>query len=136
MSLYKTRIYYKDTDAGGVVYYANYLRFFEAARTEFLRDLGVDLHKWIEQGFFFVVAHTEVDHISPARYGDLLIVETECTSLSGARFDLSCRVSREEDHQAIASGMTSMACIGDKGKPVRIPQEIMKVLQASKKEAW
>ncbi|OIP62116.1 MAG: acyl-CoA thioesterase [Nitrospirae bacterium CG_4_9_14_3_um_filter_53_35] len=132
--MYRTRIYYKDTDAGGVVYYANYLRFFEAARTEFLLDLGLNLNTWMDQGILFVVTHAEVDYLSPARYGDLLLVETACISLSGARFDLGYRVSREEDHQAIAAGATSMACIGKTGKPVRIPKEILTALKDSKKE--
>jgi acyl-CoA thioester hydrolase len=105
--MYKVRVYYKDTDAGGVVYYGNYLRFFEAARTEFLRERGIDLNRWIEEGVTFVVV------------SDVL----------GARFDLTYQVFREEDHGLLATGMTRMACVGAKGKPVRIPTEVIKTLK-------
>jgi acyl-CoA thioester hydrolase len=127
--MYKVRVYYKDTDAGGVVYYGNYLRFFEAARTEFLRERGIDLNRWIEEGVTFVVVHAEVDYLVSARYNDLLLVETSCSDVLGARFDLTYQVFREEDHGLLATGMTRMACVGAKGKPVRIPTEVIKTLK-------
>lgn len=127
--MYKVRIYYKDTDMGGVVYYGNYLRFFEAARTEFLRDRGVDLNRWMAEGITFVVVRAEVDYRASAKYDDLLSIETTCTALSGARFDLSYRVVRESDGNVMATGMTRMAAIGRTGRPVRIPEEVRKVLE-------
>ncbi len=126
--MYKVKIYYKDTDAGGVVYYANYLRFFEAARTEFLLERGIDLSTWIERGIHFVVIHTELDYLSSARYGDVLQVETECTSVSGVRLDLINRAVREKDGETMVNGLTRLACIKEKGKPCRIPEEIREVL--------
>jgi len=126
--MYKVRIYYKDIDMGGVVYYGNYLRFFEAARTEFLRDRGVDLNLWMKEGITFVVVRAEVDYRASAKYNDLLSVETTCTALSGARFDLAYRVVREGDGALIATGMTRMASIGKMGRPVRIPKKVREVL--------
>ncbi|NOY53927.1 MAG: YbgC/FadM family acyl-CoA thioesterase [Deltaproteobacteria bacterium] len=127
--MYRVRIYYKDTDMGGVVYYGNYLRFFEAARTEFLRDLGADLTRWMKEGITFVVVRAEVDYLASARYDDLLAVETTCAALSGARFDLSYRVVREGDGRLMVTGMTRMAAVGRTGRPVRIPEEVRKALE-------
>jgi acyl-CoA thioester hydrolase len=129
--MYRVRVYYKDTDAGGVVYYGNYLRFFEAARTEFLLQRGVDLNRWIDRGILFVVTRAEIDYLSPAKYGEVLLIDTACTDLSGATLELACRVRREGDEQLIATGATRLACIGDRGRPVRIPREIRDVLKGS-----
>ena len=73
------RIYYEDTDCGQVVYYANYLRIFERARTEYLRGLGVDVAHWMDEGLLFTVTHAEVDYHAPARYGDVIHVRTAVT---------------------------------------------------------
>ncbi|MBI3995048.1 MAG: YbgC/FadM family acyl-CoA thioesterase, partial [Nitrospirae bacterium] len=83
------RIYYEDTDCGGVVYYANYLRYFERARTEYLRDRGVDLGTWAEKGLYFVVSRVEIVYKAPARYSDLLQIETAVTDLSKASLTFS-----------------------------------------------
>ncbi len=132
--MYRVRVYYKDTDAGGVVYYANYLRFFEAARTEFLLERGIDLKKWVVKGIHFVVTRAEVDYLTPARYGDMLMMETQCTSVSGVRFELVNRAIREQDRKVIATGKTRLASLNDKGKPFRLPKEIHDVLNSSVKE--
>lgn len=131
--MYRTRIYYKDTDAGGVVYYANYLGFFEAARTEFLLERGINLKEWVERGILFVVTHTEIDYLSPARYGDTVAADTDCTSVSGARLELTNRAFRETDREVLAVGKTRLACLGENGRPVRIPDEIREVLKSSAK---
>ncbi len=126
--MHRVTIYYKDTDAGGVVYYGNYLRYFEAARTEFLRERGAALTDWIDRGVLFVVVRAEVDYRLAARYGDVLAIETDCPSLSGARFDLAYRVVREQDGVLVATGMTRMACVNEAGRPLRIPPEIREIL--------
>ncbi len=126
--MYRVTIYYKDTDAGGVVYYGNYLRYFEAARTEFLRERGAALTDWIDRGVLFVVVRAEVDYRLSARYGDILGIETRCPALSGARFDLAYRVLREQDGALVATGLTRMACVNEKGRPLRIPAEIREIL--------
>ncbi len=134
--MYRVTIYYKDTDAGGVVYYGNYLRYFEAARTEFLRERGAALTDWIDRGVLFVVVRAEVDYRLSARYGDVLTIETDCTSVSGARFELAYRVLREHDGALVATGMTRMACVSEAGRPLRVPAEIRELLAAvcSRKE--
>jgi len=74
------RVYYEDTDAGGIVYYANYLKFMERARTEWLRAMGVDLHEWaVQTGKGFVVRSAQLDFAKPAHLGDMLEVSVEPT---------------------------------------------------------
>ena len=78
------RIYYEDTDCGGVVYYANYLRYFERARTELLEARGIFVKECVPKGFFFVVAHQDIDYKSPAFYADVLNIETRISKISSA----------------------------------------------------
>ena len=68
----EVRIYYEDTDCGGVVYYGNYLKYFERARTQYLEERGLSVAELMKEGTVFVVVHAEVDYRSPARYGDRL----------------------------------------------------------------
>ena len=95
--LFRLRVYYEDTDAAGIVYYANYLKFAERARTEWMRALGFDharLHA--ETGVRFAVRRCEVDYLAPARLDECLVVETVLRELRGARLVLDQSVLREE----------------------------------------
>ena len=84
------RVYYEDTDLAGIVYYANYLKFIERARSEWVRDLGVDqIDLRARQGLVFAVRRIEADYLSPARFDDVLQVETRLAGLTGARIILA-----------------------------------------------
>ncbi|MBI4620534.1 MAG: YbgC/FadM family acyl-CoA thioesterase [Desulfobacterales bacterium] len=122
------RVYYEDTDCGGVVYYANYLKYFERARTEFLRDRGQFLTDYMEKGIEFIVVRAEVDYRSPARYNDVLDITTTVSEIARASFIMEYTVLRKEDGRLLASGMTRLACINKNGKPVRIPDSMLKIL--------
>ncbi|MEJ2685331.1 MAG: YbgC/FadM family acyl-CoA thioesterase, partial [Candidatus Sulfobium sp.] len=89
------KIYYEDTDCGGVVYYANYLRYFERARTEFLESRGVSLKALMEEGIYFVVAEAELKYKAPGRYGDVLAVGTSAARTGPASIIFSHNVCRE-----------------------------------------
>ncbi|MFQ5508479.1 MAG: acyl-CoA thioesterase [Leptospirillia bacterium] len=125
------RVYYEDTDTGGVVYYARYLHYFERARTEFLRRFGIDMGWWMEEGFLFTVADCHIKYHAPARYDDLLLVTTEIPKLGGARFTLTHEIVRESDGKLLVTGGTTMACVKN-GKPARIPEIILEALQVSR----
>ncbi|MCK4739094.1 MAG: YbgC/FadM family acyl-CoA thioesterase [Deltaproteobacteria bacterium] len=122
------RIYYEDTDVGGVVYYANYLKFFERGRTEFLRSHGVDLSEYHSKGIVFVVVSASVDYFVPAKYGDLLSVETKIEDLSGASILFSHKIFKEGLMKPLVTGQVKLACTKVGGGPVRIPPEIRKVI--------
>ncbi|MDH5525896.1 MAG: YbgC/FadM family acyl-CoA thioesterase [Nitrospirota bacterium] len=118
------RVYYEDTDCGNVVYYANYLRYFERARTEFLRRFGVNVAEWMEHGILFTVAECFTKYRAPAVYDDLLLVTTEITEVGKARFSLAHEIVRESDGKLLVTGSTVMACVKE-GRPFRIPDDIL-----------
>lgn len=122
-SRYPIRVYYEDTDCGGVVYYANYLRYFERARTEFLRERGVDLMNWIGCGVTFVVVHVSVDYKAPAGYGDQLTIETSLLDTGRASLTLKQTADRT-DGVLLVDAVVKLATISA-GRPCRLPQEIV-----------
>ena len=116
------RVYYEDTDAGGVVYYANYLKFFERARTEWLRSFGLNQDKLAqEEGLIFVVRRASLDFVRPARLDDMLEVTVEPLKL--ARVYLQLAQEARRGAQVLARAEIKVACLNLRGfKPVAIPQ--------------
>ncbi len=119
---YPVRVYYEDTDMGGVVYHANYLRFIERARSDWVRKLGNDQNAMRDAGIVWVVRRIEADYLAAARFEDELMVETEMVSLSGARLTMSQLVMRGET--VIFRAEVTAVCMNALGKPVRLPAEI------------
>ncbi|UTW49377.1 tol-pal system-associated acyl-CoA thioesterase [Bacterioplanoides sp. SCSIO 12839] len=121
------RVYYEDTDAGGIVYYANYLKFFERARTEWLRQLGFNQELLRQQGILFVVREVNAKYKQPARLDDELQVSVAVEKMGKASFNIVQTVYRvsSEEEQTLVSGSVSIACIDDKGKPRIIPADIL-----------
>lgn len=121
------RVYYEDTDAQGVVYYANYFRYTERARTEWLRSLGVDQARLLgESRRMFVVASVAADFIAPARFNDELVVTAALASLSRASFDIEQRVHRESADGKLLFRCSVRAALidADSLKPQRIPKDL------------
>lgn len=122
------RVYYEDTDAGGIVYYANYLKFMERARTEWLRHLGIESEKMMrEQGVCFVVAKVEIAYKRPARLDDVLTVEATVESQTATRLRLRQNVTRGEDTIVEASVEIAMITL-ETGKATRIPDGVAALL--------
>ncbi|MCR8725136.1 tol-pal system-associated acyl-CoA thioesterase [Frigidibacter sp. ROC022] len=117
------RVYYEDTDLAGIVYYANYLKFIERARTEFIRGLGID-QKALKagQGIVFAVRRVEADYLTPARFDDRLQVRTEVEAVTGARVILQQDIWREAT-QVFGARVTLVALTAS-GHPARIPAEL------------
>ncbi len=120
------RIYYEDTDCGGVVYYANYLRYLERARTEFLRKRGIDLAALQKKGIKFLVRHAEVEYIAPARYNDIIEVRTGHET-GKASIGFSHEILRRDC--LIAKASCLLVCVGHDGKPRRVPAYIKERLE-------
>jgi len=117
---FNCRVYYEDTDLAGVVYYANYMKFIERARTEWVRSMGVDQAKLKdEEGLVFAVRRVEADYFQPAKFDDELLVETTVESLTGARLTLRQDVLR--DGEKLFSGIVTLVAIGANGAPARLP---------------
>lgn len=119
------RVYYEDTDCGGVVYYANYLRYFERARTEYLRDRGIEVAAFADAGILFVVSHVEISYRSPARYNDLLKMETRISGHTRTRLTFAHTLREQEVSRVVVEGEVTLACIDAQGKPRRLPEEIL-----------
>jgi acyl-CoA thioester hydrolase len=117
------RVYYEDTDLAGIVYYANYLKFIERARTEMVRERGVDQVALKEQGgIVFAVRHLEADYLSPARFDDQLVVETSVVAVTGVRIVLS-QIVRRGGTDLFAAKVTLVA-LTETGQPARLPANI------------
>jgi acyl-CoA thioester hydrolase len=122
------RVYYEDTDCGGVVYYANYLKYMERSRTEVLRDRGVDLAAYHEKGLLFTVADAHVRYKAPARYNDLLDARSQVTAIGNSSVVLATIIRRASDKTLLAEGEVRLVCVNAGGRPTRIPEEIKKAL--------
>ncbi len=118
------RVYYEDTDAGGVVYYANYLKFAERARTEMLRDLGIDPGGLASfDGVAFAVSRCEVDYLAPARLDDELTVRTRIVKLLAATLEAEQIISRGTTD--CARLIVRLASVNRAGRPVRLPESVL-----------
>ncbi|NIZ13350.1 tol-pal system-associated acyl-CoA thioesterase [Phaeobacter sp. HF9A] len=116
-------VYYEDTDMGGVVYHANFLRFIERARSDFVRALGVDQNAMRAQGIVWVVTRIEADYLSPARFEDELAVESTVEKMTPARLTMAQQVYRAG--QLLFRARVTAVCMDmHSGKPVRLPAEV------------
>ena len=117
------RVYYEDTDLGGVVYYANYLRFIERARSEWIRSLGIDQIKMRDEDeAIFVVTNIKADYLSPARFDDILTVDTRIKVVSPVRAYFYQNIFREE--KVIFRSEVCVTCTSNSGKVLRLPEKI------------
>jgi acyl-CoA thioester hydrolase len=120
---FRTRVYYEDTDLAGIVYYANYLKFIERARTEWVASLGVDqMDLKAREGIVFAVRRVEADFLRPARFGDDLVVETALQTLGGARIVLEQVVLRGGERLFLS--VVTLVCLGEDGHAARLPAEV------------
>lgn len=128
MSLHRfpVRVYYEDTDLAGIVYYANYLKFIERARSEWVREIGVDQRAMKAQEVVFAVKRVEADYIVPAAFEDDLVIETTPLSMTPARLVLSQAVKRDDTN--LFQSKITLVAIGQAGKPVRLPDQLRHVV--------
>ena len=125
--IWPVRVYYEDTDSGGVVYYANYLRFMERARTEWLRSLGFEQDQLVRQdGIIFAVRHVDVGYHQPARFNDALEVSASLSRKGRASLTFYQEVVRPMDSRTLCRGEIKVACLNMKTmRPTPIPEKIM-----------
>lgn len=128
--VFPIRVYYEDTDAAGIVYYANYLKFAERARTEMLRERGFDHRKLdAKDGVAFAVRSCNADYLLPARLDDALEVHTRVTHIGGASLEADQDITRED---AILTRLkVRLACINRAGRPARIPAAILAAFRSN-----
>ncbi|MBE1282028.1 MAG: tol-pal system-associated acyl-CoA thioesterase [Rhodobacteraceae bacterium] len=124
---YKVQVHYEDTDMGGIVYHANYLRYIERARSDWVRQLGNDQNAMREAGLVWVVRRIEADYLAPARFEDELDIETTIEKLSPARLTMGQLVKLGETE--LFRAVVTAVCMTADGKPVRLPAEIRALMQ-------
>lgn len=124
---FPVHVYYEDTDLAGIVYYANYLKFIERARTEWVRGMGIDqtaLKR--DDGIVFAVRRLEADYLNSAVFDDDLIVETSTVQVTGARIVLQQDVTR--DGEVVFTSQVTLVALSDTGQPVRLPAHLRLML--------
>ncbi|PIU19809.1 MAG: acyl-CoA thioesterase [Elusimicrobia bacterium CG08_land_8_20_14_0_20_59_10] len=127
----KRRIYYYDTDCSGAVYHANYLNFFEEARSEFLETRGFTIKELLERGVGFAVRRQEAEYKRPALYGDVLDIETSVKEFTPFRIVFSYKVTNQSG-DLVVKAETDLVCVGRDLKLIEIPEEIKASLAAGK----
>ncbi|MFQ5683731.1 MAG: acyl-CoA thioesterase [Candidatus Binatia bacterium] len=123
------RVIYGDTDQMGVVYYANYLRWFEMGRTEFLRQMAVPYTSIENRGCHFPVTEVSCRYFRPARYDDEITIETVLNSLGRASLTFNYRLYRRVNQSLLAAGWTKHACVDQEGQVRRLPPALETILK-------
>jgi len=124
------RIYYEDTDAGGVVYHANYLRYMERARTEYLRERGMSVQEMHDAGIIFPVVAIDINYRGPAVLDDLLEVDAQVLAVKNSSFVLAQKVYRKADGKLLVEAKVTLACVGTELRAKRLPSELRELLAA------
>ena len=124
---YLTRIYYEDTDAAGVVYYANYLKFLERARSEAIYSLGLSNKKLLDkEGVIIIVKSCNIEYKKPAKFEDEIEIISKINEVKNSSFKMHQLIKRNSDVISVAD--VTLVTINDKGKPVRIPNLLKKLI--------
>lgn len=124
---FKIRVYYEDTDMAGIVYYANYLKYIERARSDWVRSIGVDQNAMREDdGVVFAVRRVEADYHAPAKFDDQLEVRTTVQTVTGARLVMEQSLHRGDS--LLFSAVVTVVCVNDAGLPARLPANIRLML--------
>ncbi|MBL6854816.1 MAG: YbgC/FadM family acyl-CoA thioesterase [Rhodobacteraceae bacterium] len=125
---YPFKIYYEDTDLAGIVYYANYFKFIERARTEMLNDANVNQNEMLKSGYYFVVKNLQANYLKPAYFEDSLNVVTEIEKINNASINLIQTIVRSNDSLFVAS--VRLALLDKFGKVARLPANIRQLLKS------
>ena len=125
---YPFKIYYEDTDLAGIVYYANYFKFIERARTEMLNDANVNQNEMLKSGYYFVVKNLQANYLKPAYFEDSLNVVTEIKKINNASINLIQTIVRSNDSLFVAS--VRLALLDKFGKVARLPANIRQLLKS------
>lgn len=118
------RIFYHDTDAGGIVYYGNYLKYLEEARTEFLEKKALSVEIFLSRGLLYAVRKCTITYRSPARYGDTIICDATLKNITAAQLIFNQTITDKKSGRRIVDAEVAMACINKEFKPTQIPEDL------------
>src|SRR5271170_5597918 len=122
------RIFYHDTDAGGIVYYGQYLCYLEEARTEFLEKRGLSVELFKERGYGYVVRQCNISYRSPARYGDTVVCDAQLKNMGASQLIFDQTVKDKKDGRLIVQAEVSLVCLNKDFKPTVIPEDLRQKL--------
>ena len=123
------RIYYHDTDAGGVVYYGRYLAFLEESRTELLDATGLTVKELNDRGYLFAVRKCTITYKAPARYGDIILCDAKVVKMTAAQLFFEQKIHHKETKQLLVEAEVALACLSCDFKPKELPQDLRTKLQ-------
>jgi acyl-CoA thioester hydrolase len=126
-------VIYADTDAMGIVYHTNYIKWFEIGRTELLRDMGIYYAVFESRGFNLPLTKAYCHYLLPARYDQVLLIETEIEYIKRASVKFNCSIWDEQQEKKLVDGYTVHACTNSEGKIVRIPEDVADLIRQSNK---
>ncbi|MBF0472187.1 MAG: YbgC/FadM family acyl-CoA thioesterase [Nitrospirae bacterium] len=118
------RIYYEDTDCGGVVYYGKYLTYLERARTTYLESTGISLAQLMAQGILFTVVNVEIKYHSPAKYGDIITILSKIVKITPASITFEHKIIRKETDILISTSLVKLACVDRNMKILRLKDKL------------
>ncbi len=118
------RIYFHDTDAGGVVYYGKYLEYLEEARTEFLEKKGLSVAAFKMRGYMYAVSHCSIHYRSPAQYAETLVCTAELKKVTAVRLIFDQKIFEKQSRRLVAEAEVTLVCLNDQFKPVQMPSDL------------
>lgn len=125
----KIRVYYEDTDCGNVVYYANYLKYMERSRTEYMRERGIELEEYHRKGYIFAVTEAHIKYRLPARYNDVLAVTSTLTDATSVAIAFKTDIHNDQG-DLLVTGTVKLVCISaEQGKACKAPPELIAALE-------
>jgi acyl-CoA thioester hydrolase len=124
----RLRVIYGDTDQMGVVYYANYFRYFELSRSEYFRARGGSYTEVEKRGLMLPVVDAQCSYRAPARYDDVLLVRADVTRMKRASVEFTYEVRRDGEDAILCTGHTLHACVNREGRPTALPEDVVKLL--------
>ena len=133
INISKIRVIYADTDAMGIVYHTNYIKWFEIGRTELLRDMGIYYAVFESRGFNLPLTKAYCHYLLPARYDQVLLIETKIEYIKRASVKFNCSIWDEQQEKKLVEGYTVHACTNSEGKIVRIPEDVVDLIRRSSK---
>ena len=123
------RIYFHDTDAGGVVYYGNYLKYLEEARTEFLEKKNLSVADFYKRGLIYAVSKCNVNYKSPTRYGETLLCNAELKELTAVKLIFNQTIYEKVSHRLVIEAEVTLVCLNKDFKPTAIPDDLRRQLE-------
>lgn len=130
----KLRVHFYDTDAMGVVHHANYIRWFETGRVEFLRSIGIDLNEMMNDGILFPIVEIQAKYLNPAKFDDELELETTAAALTKAKMEFQYKIRKVGDEKILVEGFSrNVFTDAASGKIIRLPEKYFSKLEMAQK---